>query len=274
MGFRYLLGVLGLLSLVVLGGCFDKQTATAGQIGCPASEVAISDEDSTIGWDEAAETWTATCRDRVFICSHIKTSGNNGTTSSSVSCHERLGSEGEQAKGSAPTAPAKHRADPPTGAAGFEFGQSPAESQKACEGADNTWQAPSDEQASCSGPAADIGLEATVALSFCHGRACRIVVSHRPELKWAGALSKLLATLNRKYGEAQDHDGAVPFECHADPAFLDCLDNKRLHLRYTWRWPAGERLDVNVGKIKGGDSAIVLQYMNGKKKDELNDSAL
>lgn len=64
------LGVLGLLAC----GCSNPlPAATAGQIGCPAGEIVISDD----ALDSGTRTWTADCEGTRFYCSAAAPSGVN-----------------------------------------------------------------------------------------------------------------------------------------------------------------------------------------------------
>ncbi|HEY2404924.1 MAG TPA: hypothetical protein VGI10_02930 [Polyangiaceae bacterium] len=271
MGFRYSLGLLGLLSLAVLGGCFDRQTATAGQIGCPASELEISDDDLSVG---STDTWTATCRDHTFICSHI-TRGSSGI---GVSCHEEIAKATAEAprNDAANRGPATPKSAGPAAAAGFSFDQSPADAQKICEDAGKIWKAESDTVGTCSGSAQALGFVADVSIRFCDAKACRITVHNRPEDKWTAAVAQIKSALTEKYGAPQETDAALPNECSAEPKFVACLDDKGLILRYTWRWPSQQKLEMIVGKPKGAsESGILLVYARQQPKTRaVNDSAL
>ena len=60
------------LAMAILTGCAaygDREILTAGKVGCPVSEVKVSD--GTTGW--SAVTWTARCRSETFYCT--KTDG-------------------------------------------------------------------------------------------------------------------------------------------------------------------------------------------------------
>jgi hypothetical protein len=60
----------------VLPGRVHPEELSAGHVGCPASEVVITDvvEDTT-------STWTATCRGRRYHCTHHRDFGRNEVTS-------------------------------------------------------------------------------------------------------------------------------------------------------------------------------------------------
>lgn len=73
--------------LACLGGCATavRQEASAGQIGCPKSEVVISEEtDSVFG---GTASWVAICRSKRFYCSAVSGGQYGGVT---VSCKEEL----------------------------------------------------------------------------------------------------------------------------------------------------------------------------------------
>jgi hypothetical protein len=79
---------LAVLGVALLAGCVTIPTNvtisnsqyrayTSGVIGCPAEEVTISGERTTVSMSDFPVTWRATCRGHKFICSHG--GGNNDT---------------------------------------------------------------------------------------------------------------------------------------------------------------------------------------------------
>src|SRR6188768_3728422 len=67
--------------LAITPGCMNLRAASSGEVGCPESEVTIS-EDSGAG--SGSRTWIAECRGRIFYCSAHAT----GEKSSQYSCTE------------------------------------------------------------------------------------------------------------------------------------------------------------------------------------------
>lgn len=72
----------------------EYRSMTAGVIGCPADEVAISDEKNVV-WGGQGMDWRAECRGHRFICSH----------SGSTACKEELQSATSGARSTAGGAP-------------------------------------------------------------------------------------------------------------------------------------------------------------------------
>ena len=279
------------LLVVGLGACRpSRESVTAGQIGCNPSEIQISDEDTSMGWGQSTETWTAECGGRTFVCSQLDTSttaiasnGKAATTigvnSSDVSCHERLAdtptkpsnataAANEARARAVPTAP------PPTGGAGFELGADMEGLRQVCETAGHTWGTPSKGRATCSGTAADLGFPADVALKFCSGKACIVTLHHRPESEWTSTFSELKGKLTAKYGAASESEAVIPAGCRTEPEFIDCL-NKNVRLRFSWNWPTGERVILSIGKAEPeSDAAIRIDYTRPVRKVAANADAL
>ncbi len=68
-----------------IAGCATHGTRaamTSGEIGCPTSEIKVSDGD--MGW--TTDTWTAICRGKTFFCTY--TSSLN--LSSRTQCKEEI----------------------------------------------------------------------------------------------------------------------------------------------------------------------------------------
>jgi hypothetical protein len=73
--------ILMIMGIGVMACTGERRRATAGQIGCPAEEVTISDEN--MGWNTV--TWTADCRGKRFFCTQV-----SGKDSRQVSCKEEI----------------------------------------------------------------------------------------------------------------------------------------------------------------------------------------
>jgi hypothetical protein len=73
------------------------QAASVGYLGCPESEIQISNESQGMG----TRTWTASCRGREFLCSEIQ---GGQYAPSNVTCTARAsGTTGQPGSGVAAT---------------------------------------------------------------------------------------------------------------------------------------------------------------------------
>jgi hypothetical protein len=273
---RALVGVL--LSAVGLLGCLaSRESVTAGQVGCSPSEIQISNQDSSVGWIESSDTWTAQCNGRTYVCSEVTTRINHGG-SSQVSCQEQGGAS-ERALPPAPKAaadaPARSTA-PPTAGAGFALGADSETLQKTCEAAGNTWHLLDPNNATCSGAAVDLGFPSTVSLAFCKDKACSLTLQYRPESRWLASITELKTKLRDRYGEPKESSSAIPTGCRSDAEFANCLEIRNLRLRFGWGWDSGERLYLTVGKpVQGdGEPAIRIQYTRPASRLSVPASAL
>jgi hypothetical protein len=67
------------LGLVFFMGCAStKNVASSGQVGCPANEIVISEEDTPLFGGSVS--WAATCRGKKFYCSSITSGMYGGAT--------------------------------------------------------------------------------------------------------------------------------------------------------------------------------------------------
>lgn len=263
--------------LVLAGGCVPgKEAQTAGQVGCTPEEISISDHETQFGVIQSSETWVAECRGRTFVCSQANQSGSNHgffeslLASEQVSCHEaveqpeaalgdRMGEPSSANRGNRPMSA------PPTGAAGFDFGETLQDAARRCEAAGETWRGSSADNPAnkpgCSGPAAWLGIKASVDLAFCGGRACAITLDHVPSGSWSRSAVALKAMLETKYGSAQKSSGTVPEHCRGEQEFARCLETEQVALQYEWTWADGESIEMTVGKTEStGHAAIRLVY--------------
>jgi len=245
-----------------------------------------------MGWSQSSETWTAECNGRTFICSQLNSTsagivsnGQSATTvalnSSNVGCHERLADTASSAHSSSAAAAtvARSAAQPtgpaPTGGAGFELGAEPGTERQACEAAGNTWGAPIKGRATCSGPAAELGFSADVAIKFCSGKACIITIHHRPESEWSGTFAELKGKLVQKYGPPQESEAVVPPGCRTETELVECVTNRGVRLHFSWSWPTGERVILSLGKSEPeSDAAVRIDYTRPVRKVTANSSAL
>lgn len=67
--------------MISLGACASLQSVSSGQVGCPESEVTISDDKP--GW--GTRTWIAECRGKRYFCS---AHGGGENSTAQVSCKE------------------------------------------------------------------------------------------------------------------------------------------------------------------------------------------
>jgi hypothetical protein len=273
------------LALGLLACRPSRESLTAGQIGCPSNEVSTSAGASSSGWNQSAETWTAECRGRRFICSEVTTSSfdldwlfTDATDSvdSDVACREELSSASEQALSiarSEPPSPASSA--PPTGGAGFDLGISLASARQRCEAAGHRFTDPSGGHAACSGTATPLGFPATARLSFCGGALCGITLSHTPADHWMRPFSDLQAALTAKYGAASKRQLRIPSMCRTDQQFDRCALDGALDLSVSWRWPSGQSLRLSLGaQPRMGESAVRLTYVKAPDAVGPNASAL
>ena len=89
------LQILVLFTLVATTAACGLEGITSGQIGCPASEITITDDRA--GFNE--REWTAQCHERTYYCSAA-----GGGRSSSISCKESSDASGSEASTSAKAA--------------------------------------------------------------------------------------------------------------------------------------------------------------------------
>lgn len=264
----------GMAVVLIVTACAPSlESKSAGSIGCLPSEVQISDEDSSTGWGSSSDTWVASCRGRRFICSEntIATASGNGASgvSQNLACRELLGDsssppgEGGTVKpveGDGSTA----RKQSPTGAAGFGFWATPSEIKKACEDAGKTWTSDSSDVGTCSGPAADVGFDATVRIAFCRNRSCVIDLEHRPESNWLSVFDDLKRKLAQKYGTPVSIPATgIPDKCRKEEQFAKCLEVDGMRQKYRWGWPNRQQVVLTVGRPEDepGPVAIRINYV-------------
>jgi hypothetical protein len=260
------------LSALALGSLLfacapSREALTAGEVGCPPSEVSVSNEESSSGWGQSADTWIAECRGRRFVCSEVVTSGVDygwlfsddvDSRDSDVSCHEELSAAPAQPK--AAEAALAPRSEPPSGGAGFELGLARAEARARCEASGHSFR---DEgaQAFCSGPALPLGFEASPQLTFCNEVLCGITIAQVPPSSWATAFRDLDARLTDKYGPATVRRVRIPSVCRTPEQFDRCALDGALDFEVRWQWPEGVRLKLLLDKPAApGVAAVRLMY--------------
>jgi hypothetical protein len=250
----------GIPLLFLLADCRpSRESMSAGEVGCAPSDITISGEESSMGFAQSSATWIAECGGRTYFCTEVLTAGEK-SSQSQVSCKEN-GADSERASEPNSAAPAAaKKVEPPAGAAGFELGATLESSQKACEGAGNTWEA-AQAGGMCSGPATKLGFDVNVRLDMCGDRLCKITLAHTPQAKWVSAIVELKTKLVEKYGNPMETNSTVPVNCRSDQQIGGCF-NDGLRLYFHWSWKTGETLRLTAGKPeKGeGDPAIRVEY--------------
>lgn len=278
--------VLGTWLAVILTACHpSRESLTAGHIGCPPNEVSTFSVDSSSGWNQSAETWTAECRGRRFICSEVTTSSFDldglfadwtDSVDSDVSCREELSPAEASPASRAPSAPRLASSPPPTGAGGFELGIARAPARERCKAAGHEWRVGKKGRATCSGTATPVGFPASVELAFCSDTACAVTLSHTPGSKWIQPFAALQASLTEKYGQASERRLRIPSMCRTTQQFDRCAEDGALHLDVSWRWATGQSVRLSLGKRSrpAGESAVWLTYVKAPRVRSLDASAL
>jgi hypothetical protein len=243
-------------TLFVLACGPTRKAMSAGQVGCQEAEIEISDESSSFG----SETWVATCNERRYVCSKVKTGQVYGEgvygSAHQVNCTaEGGGGDGDRSASAAPTPAASAQAtgnhtEPPQGAAGFELGKTVAETSALCTGKEHAWAELGAGKFQCAGLPEDIGLAGHAVLSFCKGVLCGIELVTQPAASGkslAGSFRSLSEALDQKYGNPEKRENEVPSDCREQQAFSDCLKQGRARFLRTWAWTSGERVTLTLG---------------------------
>lgn len=160
-----------------------------------------------------------------------------------------------------PSAPVRNASTfPPTGAAGFTFGQSLEDASAACTGAGAEWAAKND-RASCSSAPTAIGIPAACRLTFSGPKLREIEIFGTPQssdgAEWRAIYERLRAKLEEKYGTPSKVKYNSSLECSRDS--LKCLADGHATYSVMWRWQSGEQLSLVMGQYKDR-AAIQLDY--------------
>ena len=245
--------------LLLVSGCRPNLAAvSSGHVGCPASEITITDDFEGIG----QRTWVAECRGTRYFCSAYQVTNQSGQASCKAEGGETTASSAPQSAPAfvpPPTAPA---VPPPAAAAGFSFGATVEASQQACTGAEHEFTPGEADHFRCSGTVADVGIQSDVLLRFCEQKLCAIMLKHGPNKKTAvDDFTAVRNALGTKYGRAQVEQTSIPQECRS--SYWQCLTDEKMSLVYEWTWPTGERIKLSMGKGEGEgeEVAIRLQYV-------------
>ena len=246
-----------------LTGCWSiyhsPREVSSGQIGCPASEIEVSGEQS--GEVSLQRTWVATCRGRTYYC--VEVTGQGKSNSAQVTC-TRDADEARAERDSASSAPASAPASlaaPPVGAVGFTLGASAADSEQVCTGAGLQWKK-GKEVFHCSGLPKAAGFGGRAQLTFCADKLCKLTL-----LADSGATTvrddyaRLRAALTGKYGAPTEAVDLVPSEC--EDRIADCLDDAEAAVSAQWLWPNGTYLMVEITPVAHKAQLLVV-YEQGK----------
>lgn len=265
----YLLFMIGAFSV----GCFPSlEGQSAGLTGCRDSDLQISDVDSGL----ASETWVATCNGKRYVCSQP----TMGPTAYHASCTPAGDSAAQAAPSSAAKPPppsngvVEGRARPPTGAGGFQFGQTREEVQSACTGQNFEFSATDKGGARCSGLLANLPFKAAAQFSFCGDTLCKVALVVDPaELQ--GSLLKSYRTideaLTKKYGKPAQHRMELPAECNEDK-IRECLDDGAVSLQRLWTWPT-VNVQLSLNQPDGATQPrFVAIYSQARSNDAATDA--
>jgi len=263
--------------LTALGCGLGLPEASSGLVGCPASEISITDE---VQHGTTQTTWTATCRGRVFYCSSTRTpaEGVTGGESGQHQCTPALGSP-EPTNAAPPTRPAaaapsaSAASEPvpnkafPEKALGFSFSSTPEEAQAACAGQGHQWQASAEgaDRYECSGAGVDIGVPVRSVLSFCAGGLCELRAFATLASGAAGSrqLAKLRNALFGQYGSPHKDQMRVPSEC--DDQLASCVESEKASWSTTWEWDDGSMIRVRLGTVDGA-AVVGIRYQRDQEQ--------
>ncbi|MBN1609988.1 MAG: hypothetical protein JW940_25400 [Polyangiaceae bacterium] len=253
-------GRAGAVLAVVATGCANLAAATSGRIGCPASEIEISDDQDHAG----SRTWTANCRGRVYYCSATIVTRGSGA----IDCTpESGGSESSTAEPAPQPRSARPEVDAPSGAAGFEFGMAPEAARQACEDAGFAF----DSQggwSECAGAPTGVGMEASVRLRFCAGKLCTILIKGRLDPKdgalWKSTFLDLQRALTSKYGEPTRRELEWPAGCREDAELIGCLEAGTADLKLVWKWGPSNGIALAMGpdRSQQGGASLRITYLS------------
>lgn len=159
------------------------------------------------------------------------------------------GDAGESSTSPSVAAEAAKTSDPPTGAAGFRFGQSLDEARHACSEAEGMFQELEAKRFRCSKLPEDVGIEARADLTFCTDALCGIEIAADPEKDGRGAMAvyaSFASALAKKYGAPKERENEIESDCQEPKAFSVCLREGRVSISQSWRWPGGTRMRMSL----------------------------
>ena len=246
--------------LTSVAGCLSAARRSSGAIGCAEEDITITDESVGVFGDH---TWTAVCHGKTYYCS--MNAGEEGAPN--VNCtpadsdFSEPGEEASEAEDEGGTqrgrsvnadtesqAAAKPPQEPPTKAAGFDFGASPADAAKACTDAAGRWQ-DGDSEGNCSKAPMGVGFDGRVVVSYCERKVCRVTaLQDEPDekaLELRRSFIKIVDLLLTKYGKPKRAFIALSPKCRADLA--GCLRAKEERQFAQWVWPNG--FEIKTGLV-------------------------
>jgi hypothetical protein len=260
-----LLGFATMLAALSVGCTVNLAEASAGEVGCPAHEIAISQD----RMGEGTRSWTASCRGEVFYCSAAGT--GNGTAQ--YQCSPALPAMSYR-KGPAPVAPpaAEEEEKPfPEKALGFQFSTAPADAQAACSAQGHEWQAEGKAYA-CSGAGVEMGMPISTKLAYCGGNLCEIraFAPLEPGSVGSSQLAKLRRALFVQYGVPDREDSQIPAECKEN--LIGCIAEKKASWSATWEWADGSVIRARAGG-DGAGAVLGLLYRVDDPGELLNEAS-
>lgn len=247
---------LGLLLILGVTGCFDKQAATSGQIGCAPSDVEISDEES--GY--SSQTWTATCGRERYYCSLVGT----GKDTNQVNCHSASTPTATTPKPVQPSGTAAEpkqtatEQEPPSVVAGFTFGTTVAQASTACSEHGYDWQPGTQDHFRCSRTPVSIGIDALPTVRFCKEKLCAISLNVASPNAWLAAYAKFSQVLTKKYGSPANSKGDIRSNCATEAAFEGCIMTDGLTLVRDWKWDSGARISLRLAAAQNSPELTII----------------
>jgi hypothetical protein len=88
---KLLLALTGLVCALTILGCANLADVSTGEVGCPADEINITDEQSH--W--SGKNWTAECRGELFYCTALAQDGGGAVVSCAKDRPESAGATSE-----------------------------------------------------------------------------------------------------------------------------------------------------------------------------------
>lgn len=259
------------LVFLIAPGCgANLRAASSGEIGCPESEIEIS-EDSGGG---GSRTWIAECRGRVFYCSAHAT-GDSGQYKCTESLSDvegasaRAESEGpSESSAPAEAPPAKPvESAPPTEAVGFLLSQSPTDAEQSCTGAGHEWS-PSGTAFTCSGTPKPVVDGATARLAFCADQLCDLTVFlgfRGDDANADSQLNSIVSAMRDKYGAPRVNVKGGTAYCRSQ-GMIRCTASGGASLTQAWQWSSGEKIFLAL-KGKEGSATLAVRYVTPKTSE-------
>lgn len=252
--------------LAAIAGCANLRAASSGEVGCPASEIAISDDSGPLG---NSRTWVAECRGRVFYCSAHATGESEQYSCTESAAPDEIATTADTTANE-PSAELEPKAQPapkhlpPKEAVGFSLSASQASAEESCVGAGHEWVS-QEEAFTCSGTPVSVGNDATARLAFCGEKLCDLTIF----VTFDGAdeeadpqLLAILKVLREKYGTpARNETGGTAY-CRSQ-GLVRCTASGAAFVERKWEWAGGERIFLRF-KGKDGKATLTVRYLTQK----------